>query len=153
MRDRRIGMIVITALVLLLPVQFVVYRLTGREPYPGLFMPAFARVLEHNGEVELDRLHLTAASDRGPVAIDPVRLMPYETALAESIAIAFFADEGDVREAAADGWLYERLQSLGVRASSLQVVQERVWVRDEGLQVARREVVAAFTVPISKGAA
>jgi len=153
MRDRRIGMIVITALVLLLPVQFVAYRLTGREPYPGLFMPAFSRVLERDGQVEVDRLRLTAASDRGPVEVDPVRLMPHETALAESIAIAFFADEADVRRVAANGWLHDRLQSLGVEASSLQVVRERVRVRDQDLRVTHREVVAAFTVPISRGSA
>lgn len=153
MRDRRIGMTVIAALLLLLPVQYVAYRLTGREPYPGLFMPAFGRVLERDGEVEVDRLRLTAASDHGPVAVDPVRLMPHETALAESIALAFFADEGDVREVAANGWLDNRLRSLGVDASSLQVLQERVRIRDGTLRVTHREVVSVFTVPISKGAA
>jgi hypothetical protein len=150
-RDQRIGMGVIAGLVLLLPVQFAVQHTAGSEPYPALYMPAFGRVPERDGKVLVIRLTLTADSAEGPVPVDPMRLVPDRGWRADSIAGVFFADEADVRRVAADGWLDRRLREVGVVATRLRVVRERLHVEPRTRRVTRREVLAAFTVPISRG--
>jgi hypothetical protein len=150
-RGRR-GLVVIAAIVALLPVQLAFLRLEGAEPYPGLFMPSFGGVPVEDDHVVATRLRIVARSGTTAVPVDPTRLMPNKTLLAESIARFFFEDEDAVRAAAANGWLRRRLTGVGLDADTMEVVSERQLIDEVSHRIVRVRTLSDYSVALQRAA-
>jgi hypothetical protein len=125
----RIGFLL---LILVLPVELTVKTLARAEPYPGLFLPSFARVFENNSIVTFDDSQVVGVlRDGTELILDKRKVMPGagggNTVVFENI----FSNQKKVASDDSITWLQARLAAAypDLEFTSL-FVRSRSWAYD-----------------------
>jgi hypothetical protein len=112
---RTTRIIAVAAVLTLLPLQIVIMKVWGRDPYPALTQPEFAGPGPiRDGEVRASALTLTVTFVDGTRAdVRPSDLLPGTGGLDETAILAMtFSDPAATTDPATVSWIAARLQSL-----------------------------------------
>jgi hypothetical protein len=102
--------ILFLVLILLIPIEIVVKRVAGAEPYPALFLPNFGSILETDSSVHYEEPEIIAVlADGQQVVLDPAKVMPgsgngYSVVFENSVTNTEKVNSADSKQ-----WLSEQL--------------------------------------------